>query len=104
MKKNQGKYSSETGWFARRFDGYRCAISVTILSFSASFKKLRSTNCSGLALFACGICDASMWSPTGKPVAPSTTPVGWNPERESRAKAGDRVQGSSMNRILLSVG
>ena len=34
------------------------------------------------------------WSPTGKPVATSTTPVGRNPEREPRAKAGARVEGS----------
>jgi SAM-dependent methyltransferase len=36
----------------------------------------------------------SLWSPTGKPVAPSNTPAGRNPEREPRAKAGDRVEGS----------
>jgi hypothetical protein len=35
------------------------------------------------------------WSPTGKPVAPSSTPVGWNPEQEPPAKAGARVEGSS---------
>ena len=34
------------------------------------------------------------WSPTGKPVAPSTTPVGRNPEQDPPAKAGDRVEGS----------
>ena len=34
------------------------------------------------------------WSPTGKPVAPSTKPVGRNPEREPPAKAGARVEGS----------
>jgi len=33
------------------------------------------------------------WSPTGKPLAPSTAPVGRNPEGESSAKAGDRVEG-----------
>jgi SAM-dependent methyltransferase len=36
----------------------------------------------------------SLWSPAGKPVASSNTPVGRNPEREPRAKAGDRVEGS----------
>ena len=35
----------------------------------------------------------SKWSPTGKPVAPSTTPVERNPEREPSAKAGARVEG-----------
>ena len=30
----------------------------------------------------------SLWSPTGKTVAPSNTPVGGNPEREPPAKAG----------------
>ncbi|MDZ4346948.1 MAG: hypothetical protein U1E51_31440, partial [Candidatus Binatia bacterium] len=35
-----------------------------------------------------------LWSPTGNPVAPSTTPVGRNPEPEPPAKAGDRVEGS----------
>ena len=34
-----------------------------------------------------------MWSPTGKPVAPSTTPVGRNSERAPPAKAGARVEG-----------
>jgi len=33
------------------------------------------------------------WSPTGKPVAPSNTPVGRNPEPGSPAKAGARVEG-----------
>jgi NAD(P)-dependent dehydrogenase (short-subunit alcohol dehydrogenase family) len=33
------------------------------------------------------------WSPTGKPVAPSNTPVGRNPEQEPQAKAGARVEG-----------
>ena len=37
----------------------------------------------------------SKWSPTGKPVAPSSTPVGRNPEQEPPAKAGARVEGSS---------
>jgi len=36
------------------FDGYRFAISVKNPSFSTSFKKLISTNCSGLANFAEG--------------------------------------------------
>jgi len=35
---------------------------------------------------------AGMWSPTVKPVAPSTTPVGRNPEREPPAKAGAGVE------------
>jgi hypothetical protein len=35
-----------------------------------------------------------MWIPTGKPVAPSGTPVGRNPEQEPPAKAGARVEGS----------
>ena len=30
----------------------------------------------------------SRWSPTGKPVAPSSPPVGRNPEQEAPAKAG----------------
>ncbi len=76
------------------FAGYRFAISLKNPSFSTSFKKLRSTNCSGLADFACGICGASMWIPIGKPVARSTTPVGRNPEQEPPAKAGARVEGS----------
>jgi hypothetical protein len=37
----------------------------------------------------------SKWSPTGKPVAPSSTLVARNPEQEPRAKAGARVEGSS---------
>jgi len=36
----------------------------------------------------------SLWSPTGKTVTTSNTPVGRNPEREPRAKAGARVEGS----------
>ena len=36
-----------------------------------------------------------LWSPTGKPVAPSTMPVGRNPEQEPPAKAGTRGEGSS---------
>ena len=38
--------------------------------------------------------EKSLWSPAGKPVASSNTPVGRNPEREPRAKAGERVEGS----------
>jgi uncharacterized protein with NRDE domain len=34
------------------------------------------------------------WRPTGKRVAPFTTPVGRNPEREPPAKAAARVEGS----------
>jgi membrane peptidoglycan carboxypeptidase len=34
------------------------------------------------------------WSPTGKSVASSSTPVGRNPEQDSAAKAGARVEGS----------
>ena len=36
----------------------------------------------------------SQCNPTGNPVAPSSTPVGRNPEQESPAKAGARVEGS----------
>jgi hypothetical protein len=35
-----------------------------------------------------------LWSPTGKPVAHSSTPVGRNPEHEPPAEAGARVEGS----------
>jgi len=35
-----------------------------------------------------------LWSPTGKPVAPSGTPVGRNPEQEPPAKAEARVEES----------
>jgi len=38
--------------------------------------------------------EKSLWSATGNPVAPSNTPAGRNPEREPRAKAGARVEGS----------
>ena len=43
----------------------------------------------------CGVftCDFGKWSPTGKPVATSSTPVERNPEREPPAKAGARVEG-----------
>ena len=34
------------------------------------------------------------WSPAGNPVAPSSTPVGRNPEREPRTNAGARVEGA----------
>jgi DedD protein len=37
---------------------------------------------------------APKWSPTGKPVAPSGAPVGRNPEQESPAKTGARVEGA----------
>src|SRR3990172_6507557 len=36
-----------------------------------------------------------LWSPTGKPVAPSGSPVGRNPEQEPSAKAGAQVEGCS---------
>jgi len=39
------------------------------------------------------------WSPTGKPVALSSMPVGRNPEQEPPAKAGDRVEGSLPGRL-----
>ncbi|MBI1995753.1 MAG: hypothetical protein HYU31_15455 [Deltaproteobacteria bacterium] len=44
------------------------------------------------------------WSPTGKPVAHSTTPVGRNPERKPSAKAGARFEELNGQRgmILLS--
>ena len=35
-----------------------------------------------------------VWILTGKPVAPSGTPVGRNPEQKAPAKAGARVEGS----------
>ena len=38
---------------------------------------------------------AAEWSHTGKPVAPSSTPVGRNREQEPSAKAGARVEGST---------
>ena len=44
------------------FAGYRFAISLKNPSFSISFKKLRWTNCSGLAICASGVCGASMLS------------------------------------------
>jgi len=34
------------------------------------------------------------WRPTGKTEAHSSTPVGWNPEREPPVKAGARVEGA----------
>ena len=37
---------------------------------------------------------AAEWIPTGKPVTPSSTPAGRNPEQEPPAKAGARVEGS----------
>ena len=39
----------------------------------------------------------AIWSPTGEPVAPFSTPVGRNPERELPAEAGARVEGSQSN-------
>jgi hypothetical protein len=36
-----------------------------------------------------------MWRPTGKFVAPSGTPVGWNPEREPRPRPGPESMGRS---------
>ncbi len=47
---------------------------------------------------------ASQWSPTGKPVTPSRVPVGRNPEQESPAKAGARVEGSKILRRALAFG
>ncbi|MDP2606876.1 MAG: hypothetical protein Q8S00_30430 [Deltaproteobacteria bacterium] len=41
------------------------------------------------------------WSPTGKPVAHSTTPVGRNPERMPPAKAGARVEGLNGQRGMI---
>ena len=60
MKKDQGKIICGNRRDSRYFAGYRFAISVKNPSFSTSFKKLMSTNCSGLADFACGICGASV--------------------------------------------
>jgi len=37
---------------------------------------------------------AAKWSPTGKPVAPSSPPVGRNPEQEPPARTGARVEGA----------
>src|SRR3990172_2681021 len=37
----------------------------------------------------------ALWSPTGKPVAPSGTPVGRNPEQEPPAKAGLASKGQT---------
>ena len=36
-----------------------------------------------------------LWSPTGRPVAPSSTPVGRNPEQGPPAKSGAQVEGPS---------
>jgi len=46
---------------------------------------------------------ALKWSPTGKPVAPSGTPVGRNPEQEPPAKAGARVDGSAGGRQIVGL-
>src|SRR3972149_9015930 len=45
-----------------------------------------------------------MWSPTGRPVAPSSAPVGRNPEQEPPAKAGARVEGSNVLLVGWSLG
>jgi hypothetical protein len=47
-------------------------------------------------------CKVAQWSPTGKPEAPSGTPVGRNPEQVPPAKAGARVEGSIVNPFLKS--
>ena len=47
---------------------------------------LTATRCSQSRKARCG--SYRLWSPTGKPVAPSGTPVGRNPEQEPPAKAG----------------
>jgi len=36
---------------------------------------------------------ALRWIPTSKPVTPSITPVGRNPERETTAQAAARIEG-----------
>ncbi len=41
------------------------------------------------------------WSPTGKPVANSTTPAARNPERDPPAKAGSRVEGLNGQRGMI---
>ena len=38
---------------------------------------------------------SAKWSPTGKPVTPSSAPAGRNPEREPAAKTRARAEGSS---------
>jgi hypothetical protein len=45
-------------------------------------------------------CKVAQWSPTGKPEAPSGTPVGRNPEQVPPAKAGARVEGSIVKPIF----
>ncbi len=44
-----------------------------------------------------------LWSPTGKPVAPSGAPVGRNPEQEPPTKAGARVEGSPYDLRALRI-
>jgi len=44
-----------------------------------------------------------LWSPTGKPVAPSGSPVGRNPEQEPPAKAGARVEESPYDLSALRI-
>jgi non-ribosomal peptide synthetase component E (peptide arylation enzyme) len=44
-----------------------------------------------------------LWSPTGKPVAPSGAPVERNPEQEPPAKAGARVEGSPYDLHALRI-
>jgi len=46
----------------------------------------------------------SLWSTTGRPVAPSSAPVGRNPEQEPPAKAGARVEGSNVLLVGWSLG
>ena len=45
-----------------------------------------------------------LWSPTGKPVAPSNTPVGRNPEQEPPAKAGLKSKGRRQSQIFQGDG
>jgi len=56
---------------------------LTILSISTPWQ----------FLLIASLCGSRMWSLTGKPVAPSSTPAGRNPEQEPPAKAGARVEG-----------
>ena len=43
------------------------------------------------------------WSHMDKPVAPSSMPVGRNPERDTPAKAGARVEGSRFRKLPTQV-
>ena len=45
---------------------------------------------------------STLWSPKGKPLAPSSTPVGRNPEQEPPANAGVRVEGSAFKIAQLN--